>query len=279
MSRRSGMTLVELLVVIAIIGVLIGLLLPAVARVREVAARTESMNNLKQIGLAAQDFASARDGHLPTYNWYGSSGISGPSVFVALLPFIEQGNALKQWQTDPNAVVVIKTYHSPADPTLPNALAVSPAWLAAVASYAANACAFQNNPRFPATFPDGTSSTILFAEHYAFNCQGSYFDTFLSQITLGGKWRRASFADWGCGDVVPETTGSPPISQPNDPGLTFQAAPPVKDCNGRIPQTPHSGGMLTAMADGSARIVSPAVAPTVFWGAVTPSGGEVLSDW
>ncbi len=278
MSRRSGMTLVELLVVIGIIAVLIGLLLPAVMKVREGAVRAESMNNLKQIALAVQNYASASDGQLPTHNWKGSSGKSGPSVFADLLPYIEQGNARKQQQTDPNAIVLIKTYHSPADPTLQNALAVSLSWQAEVGSYAANACAFQNNPRFPATFPDGTSSTILFAEHYAFNCGGYYFDFEMSQLALGGL-RRASFADWAAGDVTPETTGNPPISEPSDPGLTFQAAPAIKDCNSSIPQTPHRSGMLTAMADGSVRILSPGVAPSTFWGAVTPAGGEVIDEW
>jgi type II secretory pathway pseudopilin PulG len=279
MSRRPGITLVELLVVIGIIGVLIGLLLPAVMKVREAAARAESMNNLKQIGLAVQNFASDRDGQLPTHNWFGSSGIRGPSVFDALLPYIEQGNALNQMRAEPTAYVVVKTYHSPADPTLQAALAFSIAWFASVGSYAANACVFAYNPRFPSTFPDGTSSTILFAEHYAFNCQGAYFDTTVSQVMLGFFWRRASFADWANGDVVPETTGSPPISQPSEPGLTFQAAPSVKDCKPYIPQTPFSSGMPTALADGSVRIVSPGVAPTVFWGAVTPAGGEVIPDF
>jgi hypothetical protein len=49
------------------------------------------------------------------------------------------------------------------------------------------------------------------------------------------------------------------------------------DCNPLIPQTPHEGGMLTALADGSVRTVSPTTSETVFWAAVTPAGGEVAS--
>ncbi len=86
---RRAFTLIELLVVIAIISVLVGLLLPAVQKVREAAARTQCQNNLKQMGLAIHAYASANQSKFP-HN--GGPGFAGPSWAFHLLPYLEQGN-------------------------------------------------------------------------------------------------------------------------------------------------------------------------------------------
>jgi prepilin-type N-terminal cleavage/methylation domain-containing protein/prepilin-type processing-associated H-X9-DG protein len=128
MIRRSAFSLVELLVVMAIIAVLIGLLLPAVQKVREAAARAKCQNNLKQIGLAVHGFESANNFLPPngSFSLLNNSVESFPghfySVLVRILPYVEQG-ALYQ-KVDFNAPVAdpalaaqrIAIYICPSDP-------------------------------------------------------------------------------------------------------------------------------------------------------------------
>src|SRR3954465_16014508 len=114
--RRSGFTLIELLVVIAIIAMLIGLLLPAVQKVREAAARIKCANHLKQVGLGAHNYHDAmgrlpegvqvyNPGPLSSQDWalstYTPTGtLHGPNWAVLLLPYIEQDNLYMQYQAN-----------------------------------------------------------------------------------------------------------------------------------------------------------------------------------
>src|SRR5262249_442700 len=92
-DERKGFTLMEVLVVIAILALLIALLLPAGQSVREAAARAQSMNNLRQIGLATHGYAGVNRNYLPNINGFNHAARRYEfSLFVGLLPYIEEGN-------------------------------------------------------------------------------------------------------------------------------------------------------------------------------------------
>jgi prepilin-type N-terminal cleavage/methylation domain-containing protein len=206
-GKRSGFTLIELLVVIAIIAVLIGLLVPAVQKVREAASRTQCTNNLKQMCLALHNLHDAYKSLPPTEGALPGRNLQsyGPLTFW-MLPFIEQANlyneALVGGVYDSGNVdrtMPVPTYLCPSDPSRSGTDAAPNGW--ASASYAANALAFSQTtydapgdlmtcyvpgPRvtaanhatqlFPLTtggkrlggsFADGLTNTIFFTEKYA----------------------------------------------------------------------------------------------------------------
>ena len=200
-ASRKAFTLIELLVVIAIIAILIGLLLPAVQKVREAAGRTQSKNNLKQLALAVHNCHDQFQITPPMYGVVGTQVAGGgagngnqASIFFNLLPFIEQ-EALYKLGKDSARGTAIKGLNNPLDPTwssnngvytLPGSV---PAWISGglsnpwpnwanqanatstnkwgLSSYAANFQVFGDNGIRFTSITDGLSHTTILGERYA----------------------------------------------------------------------------------------------------------------
>jgi prepilin-type N-terminal cleavage/methylation domain-containing protein len=304
--RRSAFTLIELLVVIAIIAILIGLLLPAVQKVRDAAARAQSQNNIKQLGLAIHNYADTQS-HLPgDTNPIKGSGAAGAyagqdstGVQFVLLPYIEQQNVYNLSPslytgngTDP-AAIPIKTFRAPYDPNSQPTFTLqkystyywsSPGPITfAYGNYAWNAvvinipCKTGNAFRTLMNgFPDGTSNTIIWGEQYSL-CGGN-------NKAWAGVWYVMPGADYDLNTFVPNHLGTVPcpgVPGPTDTAATPQNMPTVANCNGFNLQAMGAGGVVqVGLMDGSVRGLSTSISGQTWIRACYPNDGLVLGpDW
>ncbi|HTU21681.1 MAG TPA: DUF1559 domain-containing protein [Gemmataceae bacterium] len=297
---RRGFTLIELLVVIAIIAILIGLLLPAVQKVRAAAARSQCSNNVRQLGIGIQNMNDTY-GTLPPLDApdattpipAGVQNYAGYNYTLQgfLLPFIEQQNVYNQMSPAGYAggqyMRVIKTFLCPADPSTSNGMCMTTdgganAW--AACNYVANAYVFANVPagqgwtgaaRIPATFTDGTSNTIIFTEAY-----GTCGSTGSLGSAYGTLWADSNSV-WRPGFNF--TNGSAKTSIPTNYPLAqlFQVQPNYTNtCNINVPNSPHTAGIMAGLGDGSVRFVAQGIGQTAWGLACDPRDGLPMpSNW
>jgi prepilin-type N-terminal cleavage/methylation domain-containing protein len=300
LKLKRGFTLIELLVVIAIIAILIGLLVPAVQKVREAAARIQSGNNLKQMSLALHNMNDTYGSLPPQVGYFPQTtnqangqnqtpGNTRGTVQYFLLPFIEQDNTYKQMAINHNdswwCSYVIKTYVSPGDPSATASGMLDTGAPRAGTSYVPNEWVFGSDPapgtstwiannkppsaRIPATFVDGTSNTIVFAEKYmeCGSSSSSVADFYWGET--GGACDRTG-GPGGNGSTPGFYTLNPPQAKPIPRGT----------CNPCMLQGPWGGGIMVGLGDGSTRLVSTGITQATWAYAVQPADGQTLgSDW
>ncbi len=305
--RRFGFTLIELLVVIAIIAILIALLVPAVQKVREAAARMQCTNNLKQQVLGLHNCNDTYK-YMPNFGapWPKKSTVTPrSSTFFAILPYIEQNALYKSLPAGNDTAyfngsgrpAIVSVFNCPSDPTNMNGQGAG--WN--LASYIVNGEVFARDyPQIGASFTDGTSNTVLLAEHIA-----------LCRNPAGGNNATDGRIVW---PAVNYTTGDPVIYWPNMhtsasmgsicPACTgfaiqYPTAKVADPANGnvlswKLPQASPSLGItgtcdpLTAngmhsvvmagMGDGSVRSVSSTIAMRTWNAALTMNGGEAVGN-
>jgi prepilin-type N-terminal cleavage/methylation domain-containing protein len=293
-ARSHGFTLIELLVVIAIIGILIGLLLPAVQKVRDRAAMIQSLNNLKQIGLALHNYHDTKEKLPPACEWSGTSnwpqtgGFGNP--FFHILPFVEKeaeylNTRQNDWGAAGNHVYLawngtptplwqrpMKLYRSTNDPGMDGdgyAIGVTP-W--GGSSFGYNAQVFgqvdrngtltgwNGKTKFD-SIRDGLSNTIFVAEKYA-RCgdQGSLWNRWDQDL-----WQPGFAISWDANSIGPNSK--------------FQINPlPADDntvCNPRLSQATRSSGILILLGDGSARSLNADVGNATWWTLCTPRSKDM----
>jgi prepilin-type N-terminal cleavage/methylation domain-containing protein/prepilin-type processing-associated H-X9-DG protein len=298
--RRRGFTLIELLVVIAIIAILIGLLVPAVQKVREAAARIQCVNNLKQIALAAHNYHESFHRFPPAVNIPGEEAFGWPiapdpnkwyGLHMALFPYYEQDNLRKSMVDNvvnphnvncvgPNSVgaQIVKILICPSDGAMPAPpVGQSGNLYFGLTSYGGcsgtsatttngnaslkNGTFFMNSSVRFGDITDGTSNTLFFGERSRKNLPPTS-----SSQALGG---------WAWANFFSQEDNTMNTSKPME---SFGPTDPPNDLNqfGSL----HTGGNIAnfALADGSVRSISKTINIVMFQRLAAISDGQVIDD-
>ena len=293
MPGRRGFTLIELLVVIAIIAILIGLLLPAVQKVREAAARASSQNNVKQIGLALHSYNDVAGGFPRNGDWgyYATPATANQAPWTyRLLPYIEQDAMYQNF----SVTVPVKTYRDPSrggtgvalDGTSGSGVGVQKA-LGACTDYAGNWNVIVDGNAAVGTYgvgrlPDGTSNTLALGGKSLQPSQietryGGNWDETIAWGAAGGNCRGAFWDGLSDGTATYSTGGTVPAGLPKDGYNNDQARKLQKDAPGVDPSNawggPYPGGVIFAFCDGSVRTVSYTASKVVMGQLLLPADG------
>jgi type II secretory pathway pseudopilin PulG len=289
---RPAFTLFQLLIVIAILAILLGLLLPAVQKVREAAARAQSQNNLKQLGLALHHYQD-------TYNQL-PAGVDDNHFSAAskLLPFIEQNNVFNninfKKSIDDNANVpmrqtLIKTFLSPQDPIA----MVNPPWGAT--NYLFNDLVFflNSKEKIPGSIPDGLSNTIAIGETLKGDGKNKAIDVHRQYVLLKKEDLKNTGADSGvkyfqddkniAGDRCASWMDGRFLQGTFNGKLRPNDERPDVSCGGVSGVSALRSlrlGVQVGMFDGSVRMVADGISHKTWKAVMTPKGGEALgNDW